>query len=775
MSLATFDQRASFEALRERLLDRLLVLLTVLFLPSLLLMVARSFSLGWLPHNSAHILLYGLFLLLVWQRRRFSYRWRAGTFILLWWVSAVTTLVFVGPQSDAKSVLIIISMVSMFLLPVAVGWAMVGAAVLAMSAVGVAVIWGGWAFAVDFESHIRQPLTWLLSAYNLAALAGIAVYTVWQMVHALREIVEQSQRALARQKALFSSTSAAIGILKGRLFTEVNDRLASMVGYRREELIGQPTRLVHLDDAHYEAFGEQVYPQVAERGECTLEYPFRHKDGHAVWVYLSISGLQDEVALVGVDITELRQTREAAQAANQAKSLFLANMSHDLRTPLNAILGFAQLLGDNPALDTVQHGQVRAIRQGGEQLLGLINDVLDLAKVEAGRLDPVPAVWNTDAFFAELIQMLRGRAEQKGILLRHLSEGALPRRLRCDDKRLRQVLMNLLGNAVKFTERGAVTLRSRYAEGMLHLVVEDTGIGIAPQEIERIFEPFGQGGSDRYKVMGTGLGLAISRRLVEAMGGQLVVESVVGRGSSFRINIPAEEVHGPADPKESSRAQRVIGYRHVSGTFGGDRPLRLMVVDDVAINRVLLSSLLEPMGFLVDEAEDGKVCLERVSAAPPDAIIMDMRMPELDGVETVRTLRRLGNHVPVVMLSASAFAEDRAASLAAGCQAHLAKPASMPELLDVLGRLLGIAWVYADDEEAATIAAVEAESLPPARAAHLAELTRCGDIGGLKAFAASLAAEQCCPATAKRLAEMVKGYDINGLLRLAERYEKPAD
>lgn len=261
----------------------------------------------------------------------------------------------------------------------------------------------------------------------------------------------------------------------------------------------------------------------------------------------------------------LRQAKEQAEAANRAKSAFIANMNHELRTPLNAILGFAQILENDPSLSEKHRHNVQNIRSGGDYLLTLINDILDLAKIEAGRFELFPQTWKTASFFLSLGELFRIRAQQKGIFFDYQSTTALPAVLSCDDKRLRQVLMNLLGNAVKFTERGGVTLRSTYLDGQLVLEVTDTGIGIPAAQTDKIFQPFSQVGDTAYKQPGTGLGLSISHRLVTAMGGQLRLESKPGEGSTFRVQIPAEAVSTLTEVDTQTDPVKISGYQRSPG------------------------------------------------------------------------------------------------------------------------------------------------------------------------------------------------------------------
>ncbi len=688
--LPSLKQRVTFDSLREHLLDRLLLASTVAYLLILLIVFLRAAEIGWIANNGWQITFYSLLLLLVWRRKRLPYRWRVGFLLGLWWLGATTTLLLNGPLSDAKSMLMLVAMMSIFLLPVRAGIAMVGVVALTIGTVGVMVVTTDWQFSVDYDSFIHHPLTWGKSVLQLSLISGIASYTIWLMVHALRSALEQSQehsrqlqQALSRQEALFASSNVAIAILKDRVFVEANDYLAQLLGYGREELIGRSTQGLHVDDAHDQVFARTVYTQLAQQRHTSIEYPFRHRAGHWVWIYLSISALEDgDVALVGIDVTELRQAREAANTANRTKSAFLANMSHELRTPLNAVLGFAQILAAAPNLEARQQDYVRAIHHSGDHLLELLNDVLDLAKIEEGQVEPVATDWSPGALFPEMIRLFSARAEEKGITLHFRASEPLPEWLRCDARLLRQVLMNLLGNAVKFTDHGGVTLRAAFAEGQLRVAVEDSGIGIPPEEIDGIFERYRQSGAEHHRRQGTGLGLTISRSLVEAMGGTLGVTSAPGSGSLFRVEIPALMVTGA--PRSSPPAQGDSSRRWAAWPRPDGAPARVLVVDDVLPNRLLLQALLELMGFVVETAEGGEEALARVAQRPPEGVMMDLRMPEMDGLVATRRLRQQGFAGPVIIVSASAFEANRRAALAAGGSAFMVKPIALNDLGEAL-------------------------------------------------------------------------------------------
>ncbi|HEY0947043.1 MAG TPA: PAS domain S-box protein [Opitutaceae bacterium] len=611
-------------------------------------------------------------------------------------------------------------------------------------------------FEAEFHSRQGRPHMLLLNADRIEIGGQPCILNVAVDITE-RRLREEAEAALARAEARYRSIfeNAVEGLYMSSIdgcFLSVNPALARLCGF------DSPAEMMHaIND-----IGEQLYVDPHRRGEFfkLIEHgdvvtdfisEIRRRDGQVLWISESVravrraDGTLDHLEGVAIDVTAeheaeraLRAAKEAADEANRAKSHFLASMSHELRTPLNGILGYTQILRRDSALTGRQRQGLDVIHASAEHLLTLINDVLDLSKIEARRLELNLCGFDLPGFVRGVADVFLPRTREKGIGFATEFASDLPLAVRGDEQRLRQTLFNLVGNAVKFTVHGGIifSVQPGAVPGTVRFSVSDTGPGIASAELPTLFAPFTQVGDARLQAGGTGLGLAISRSLVELMGGRLEVESRPGWGSRFWFDLPL-----PAVSSDTARPRR--GPRRVVGYEGPTRAV--LVVDDHPSNRAVLCELLRSAGFAVRDVDTGEAALAACAATWPDLVLMDLRMPGMDGLETTRRLRTLAPPtLRIAAVSASAYDLDRHECFAAGCDDFLAKPVREEELWDVLERLLGLVWHFSSETSSGTETSapfpMPSEPPPAADAEAIYQLASNGDVAGLRAHAEAMLA-----------------------------------
>ncbi len=675
-----------------------------------------------------------------------------------------------------------------------------------------------------FTSDRLQVLN-MLSAQAVISLENARLYnTLGQQVAErtaeLTRINEQLQRDIAaRERAeqalreseekyrnVSEQANDGIVVVQNGLIKYCNPQLAEMLDRAVEEIVGQYFETFLAPDQRGMVRSRYERRLKGEPVPQRYESAIARKDGQHVDVEINAGVMEYETNPATLafirDITKRKQaevalfqakeaadrTRDAAEAANQAKSTFLANMSHELRTPLNAILGFSELMKRSSNLSTEQREYLETIGRSGEHLLALINDVLDLSKIEAGRTELQEGNFDLYRLILGLGEMFSLRAEAQGLTLVFDMAPGMPQYVRADQGKLRQVLINLLSNAIKFTDEGGVTLRvgqmdrsaSARASGIdenlgpvdletctLRFTVEDTGVGIAPDELDQVFDTFVQTSSGQQSSTGTGLGMPISREFVRIMGGNLTVSSEVGVGTVFQFDVPVEIVDA-AEVESAQPTRCVIGLDPGQRASDGN-PYRLLVVEDVETSRKLLVEILRPW-FDVREAVNGQEAIETWEEWKPHLIWMDMRMPVMDGLEATRCIKTQlqGEDRPVpiiVALTANPFEEEREEILSAGCDDFIRKPFREADIFDVLTKHLGIRFVYeeigGDIERQKKLEILDLQSriasLPPDLLTDLEHVTVVGDMDQIH-----------------NLVDQIRVYDVavaDALARLADDFE----
>ncbi|MCU7904750.1 MAG: transporter substrate-binding protein [Candidatus Thiodiazotropha sp. (ex Epidulcina cf. delphinae)] len=554
----------------------------------------------------------------------------------------------------------------------------------------------------------------------------------------VEELLRESEK---RFRALVSAAPMGIYLTdpKGKC-TYVNTRWCEMAGMTPGEAHGDGwLEAIHPDDRRY--VSENWKRVEKSGGHWTLEYRFRNKQNRTIWIAGVATTLWNEAGNItgfigcNTDISERKQAeeelaqyrehleelvkertlelaeaKETAEAANHAKSIFLANISHELRTPLNAILGFSEMLVRAPDTTSSQQEKISIINRSGAHLLGMINDVLDLSKIEAGRMELEPVAFDLPGMLEDIGRMFEVRAKDAGLRFDLQFDPTLARFLKADAGKLHQILINLLGNAAKFTRKGGFSLHARtlpvdndLTMVTLRIEVQDSGPGITPEQQERIFEPFVQTQAAYAGPKGTGLGLNITRSFVNLMRGDISVESSPGKGSLFRVDLPVTLAEETEARGVEAVTPEVIGLESVQPEW------RILVVEDNAENRLLLSSLLAQAGFEIRGAENGEEAVTLFQEWRPHFIWMDMRMPVMDGYQATSKIRSLpgGDTVKIVAITASAYKEQRKNILDAGCDEVVHKPFLTQEIFDALAKQLGVRYRYEESAVEATTEWVE--------------------------------------------------------------------
>jgi len=634
--------------------------------------------------------------------------------------------------------------------------------------------------------------------------------TVLQQVEELKKRIAILEHALTATDVHFT-----VHDRQGR-FLYVNPAGLAAQNLRLRDVEGKSWRELGFPEEVGIPFDKQVERVFTEATSIRTETEFPTKEGPRIFENVlqpAYDNTGTVVALVATrqDITDIREAEEAlrksneelqkrsselaaaldtarelqdqAEKANRAKDTFLANMSHELRTPLNAILGYAQLMVRDAHVTPTQQEHLKTIARSGEHLLGLINDVLTMSKIEAGRTTLHEKAFNLHRQIHGLQEMFQLRADGKGLtLLLDIAPG-VPTYVHADEGKLRQVLMNLLSNAIKFTEEGGVALQigcqrqdAEIADVMLFIEVKDTGVGIEPEEMDTLFDPFIQTASGQQSQEGTGLGLPISKQFASLMGGELGVSSIVGQGTTFRLQIPVTLVDEDAvEGLDLQPRHRVTGIEPGQAAPDGG-PFRLLVVEDNPSNRELLIQLLAPFDFELRAAVNGAEGVELWEQWQPHLVLMDMRMPVMDGYEATRHIKSRAAAADrpaiVVALTASAFEEDREAILAAGCDDFVRKPFREHDIFNVLHHHLGVRFVYEtvtsafDEIEGKSLSELQVavERLPAAWANDLHQAIDTLDINQI--FALIEAARPQAPELADMLAQWTHNFEYDKMMTL---------
>jgi len=614
-----------------------------------------------------------------------------------------------------------------------------------------------WKIVLHVESNV---LSWesekIGNKYILSIMPVLAILVVLAFVIAHTGVLRKQERTELRKlyRAVEDSSVMVMITDKKGTIEYANPKFTDVTGFTFDEALGKNPRLLK-SGRHPTEFYEKLWNTILSGSVWSGEFYNKRSTGEFQWQSASISPILDDrgnishFVSIQEDITErkaieekLKKAKEAAETAAEAKTTFLANMSHELRTPLNSILGFSRLTARHKRLLPEFRENLDIIQRSGEHRLNLINDVLDMSKIEAGLTTLNEKGFDLHRMLNDLEDMLGMRMKEKSLEMIFERTPNVPQYIRTDEMKLRQVLINLLNNAIKFTEEGVIQLltdsdmpteKNEY-KTRLSFEVRDTGAGIAPEEVDTLFDPFVQTQAGRRSREGTGLGLAISREFVQLMGGDFTVTSEVSHGTSFRFDIRVNR----AEPSESRKPRRA---RHVIALEPGQLRYRLLIVDDGADNRHLLVKMLSPLGFELREAENGQEAVAIWEEWRPHLIWMDMRMPVMDGHEATKKIKKTarGQATAVIALTASVFEEERSLVLSSGCDDFLRKPFRELDIFELMTKHIGIRFVYEEEEDkdvvknkaetwaAGSLAAEALAVLPPELTKELELASESGD------------------------------------------------
>lgn len=658
-------------------------------------------------------------------------------------------------------------------------------------------------FGMDFDAK-EWSSTLLHDVFRSVLLVLLAIL-VWffqyriviknrslkKMFEATIKADKNLQVSEARTRSITDSANDAILMIDhhGNV-TYWNPAAERIFGYKREEVIGKNLHNQITPEKYWDSH-KKAFPEFLKSGKGaavgkTMDLEAIRKDGTEISVQLSLSAINIDGKwnAIGImrDTTEkkrieaaLIKAKQESEAANKAKSIFLSNMSHEIRTPLNAIIGFSQLMKRDINLSSQQKEYNTAIIRAGEHLLELINEILELSKIEAGRIVLNPTSIDLHALCDDIYMMFRERANDKHLQLIFENSDDLPRYVMVDEGKLRQLFVNIIGNAIKFTDEGGVAIRTQAISsegGKSYLIVEvqDSGPGISEEEIGKLFRHFEQTSTGVKKGTGTGLGLALSRELALLMGGDITVSSKVGEGSIFTFKI--EFTAGNESEIEKPDTKRVLSIADKSKSY------TILVVDDKKENLQVAVNLLELVGFRTEEAVDGKEAIEKVIASKPDLILMDMRMPVMDGYEATRIIKAMDDckEIPIVALTASTFEDERKRIEALKMQGYIRKPFRESDLFNTIGKTLNIKYIYENEPEEVVTDNVESEiisseiildKLPDSFIKEMQEAISVADLDKVILLISGI--EKDFPALSKKFMEMANKYEYGQIEELLKK------